>query len=523
MEGWVPHLRVVVTRISWPLFLAAFLVAHSSVALWRRLPHFALMNLKEGVMNAQPLSRECMAAITAAILIGTAAHDVCAAPSGYIFTPIAYLGNAAPGGGMFVNDFEPGGLNNRGDMAFGADASTGGEGVFLGGQTGIVQLGRTGDPAPGGGTFEFGFLGPVALNDEGDVAFNFLLKDFDPALPFGVNAGVYRYSHGTGGVTSVVVPFVTPAPDEGVFQGVGFNPSINNRGDIVFPGIIVTDKGVHPVPDTGEPYVGLGVGVYRAGKNGSISSVVVPGDAAPGGGMFDFAIEPWINDGGDISFAGHIAGEESVIAGFPPQAVLISALYSLYLRNASTGEIRTIVHSGDAAPGGGAFRQGFHNVLNNRGDIAFIGDLTPPPGANESVGVFLYSRGAITAVARPGDPMPGGGRLVNASLVGGNVHVNNRGDVVFSGIVDTDVDGDGFADTGLFVWSQGALRAIARTGTVIPGVGTIDELASPQLVIPPAPVATTTSGAINNDRGQVLFMATLTDGNAVLLLATPRP
>ena len=159
--------------------------------------------------------------------------------------------------------------------------------------------------------------------------------------------------------------------------------------------------------------------------------------------------------------------------------------------------------------------------MNDRGDIAFCGDLTPAPGANESIGVFLYSGGQITAIARPGDPMPGGGMLVNASIVGGNVHINNRGDVAFSGVVDTDVDGDGFDDTGLFLWSHGKVSLIARTGTVIPGVGTVDELASPQLVIPPAPIATTTSGAINNDRGQILFQATLTDGGGVLLLATP--
>jgi len=159
--------------------------------------------------------------------------------------------------------------------------------------------------------------------------------------------------------------------------------------------------------------------------------------------------------------------------------------------------------------------------MNNRGDIAFNGDLTPAPGANQSIGVFLYSGGQITAIARPSDPMPGGGALVNASIVGGNVHINNRGDVVFSGVVDTDVDGDGFDDTGLFQWSRGQLSVIARTGTVIPGVGTVDELASPQNVIPPAPIPTTTSGAINNNAGQVLFQATLTDGSGVFLLATP--
>ncbi|HEX9276137.1 MAG TPA: hypothetical protein VGA51_07040 [Casimicrobiaceae bacterium] len=63
---------------------------------------------------------------------------------------------------------------------------------------------------------------------------------------------------------------------------------------------------------------------------------------------------------------------------------------------------------------------------------------------------------------------------------------------------------------------------IVRTGTVIPGIGTIDELAPPQLVIPPPPISTTTSGAINNEAGQVIFQASLTDDRGVFLLATPR-
>src|SRR6185503_3636168 len=92
-----------------------------------------------------------------------------AASSGYQFSLVSSLDSPAPGGGTFVNDFEPGGLNNRGDMAFGADVSTGGEGVFLGHKDGIIELGRTGGAAPGGGSFEFAFLGPVALNDQGDM------------------------------------------------------------------------------------------------------------------------------------------------------------------------------------------------------------------------------------------------------------------------------------------------------------------------------------------------------------------
>jgi hypothetical protein len=48
-------------------------------------------------------------------------------------------------------------------------------------------------------------------------------------------------------------------------------------------------------------------------------------------------------------------------------------------------------------------------------------------------------------------------------------------------------------------------------------------LASPQLVVPPPPIQATTSGAINNDAGQMLFQASLTDRSGVLLLTTPRP
>jgi hypothetical protein len=76
----------------------------------------------------------------------------------------------------------------------------------------------------------------------------------------------------------------------------------------------------------------LGIGIFRADATGRISRVVGPGDAAPGGGTFDYAVEPWVNDGGDVSFIGHIVGKESAVAGFPPQAEFISALGGLSRR-----------------------------------------------------------------------------------------------------------------------------------------------------------------------------------------------
>jgi hypothetical protein len=98
--------------------------------------------------------------------------------------------------------------------------------------------------------------------------------------------------------------------------------------------------------------------------------------------------------------------------------------------------------------------------------------------------------------------------------------VNNAGDVVFNAALDTHNE-DGVPDTGLYVWSHGSPRLVARTGTVIPSVGTIARLGT---IVPTVegPNVGPNSGANNNDRGQVVFGATLTDGRGVLLVATPK-
>jgi hypothetical protein len=64
---------------------------------------------------------------------------------------------------------------------------------------------------------------------------------------------------------------------------------------------------------------------------------------------------------------------------------------------------------------------------------------------------------------------------------------------------------------------------VARTGTEIPGVGTVAHLVMNVPTTTPPAVFVPNSGASNNDRGQIVFGSTLTDGRGVLLLATPHP
>src|SRR5713226_1732141 len=90
------------------------------------------------------------------------------------FQVLVTLGDpvALPTGPAFrLNDFEPGGLNNQGDIVYGNDLGTAndpatffGEGVFLRSHGQETVLGSSLAPAPGGGTFDSaGFLGPVTL------------------------------------------------------------------------------------------------------------------------------------------------------------------------------------------------------------------------------------------------------------------------------------------------------------------------------------------------------------------------
>src|SRR6266487_4275968 len=57
----------------------------------------------------QPLSLGLVAAIT----VGTAAPQAIGGERPYHFQAVTYIGDPAPGGGAFVNDFEPTALNNQ--------------------------------------------------------------------------------------------------------------------------------------------------------------------------------------------------------------------------------------------------------------------------------------------------------------------------------------------------------------------------------------------------------------------------
>jgi hypothetical protein len=430
-----------------------------------------------------------------------------AGPSRYTFREVAELGNPAPGGGTFTNDFEPSAINNSGQVPFTADIDTSGdEGVFLASGGQISQLVRAGLPGPSGVTFGPGELGRLGLDSGGDVALGFTLPPFDPSTP-GLPGGVFRFSQATNALTGVEIPG-TPAPGGGTFEGTYFNLGMNNQGSIVFPGL-ATGTAVEP-PGTPPSYNGMALGLFRQDNSGTATRLVMPGDRAPGGRVFDDAWNGSINSGGDVAFSGHLVGDSCIVIG-PP----FVCGDSLYLRHAATGAISSIAHQGDPAPGGGTFSTAFGALINNSDQVAFVGSLGS--GAGPPCAVFRYQNGVVSAVARPGDPMPGGGHFFSTTCSAQELGINQAGNICFGAQLDTVTNG--LPDTGLYCLANGSLRMVARTGTAIPGVGTIAYLGDA------VPVSGATPdfryGGPTNDQGQALVGATMTNGTVALLVASP--
>ena len=51
--------------------------------------------------------------------MGSPSPDAWAGPKGYVFTPLAFLGDPTPGGDTYLDVFESNVINNRGDVLFG--------------------------------------------------------------------------------------------------------------------------------------------------------------------------------------------------------------------------------------------------------------------------------------------------------------------------------------------------------------------------------------------------------------------
>ncbi len=218
-----------------------------------------------------------------------------------------------------------------------------------------------------------------------------------------------------------------PAPDGEVFLSV-YTLSINDNGQIAFPALVSrTTTGLF-LFDQGE--------IFEIAEHGAPSRC----------GTFGLFEYPSLNPEGQIAFSAQVApGERGVFLwdGNTPHAIACPR---------------------DLAPDCGTFgSEATTPTLNDRGQMAFAGRLS-----TGNFGVFFYDSKKITKIACPGDPAPGGGNFIHAILPS----ITDQGQVAFEAEISP-------RGSGIFLYDGGKVRAIAREGDPAPGGGTFGLLTRP--------------------------------------------
>jgi hypothetical protein len=216
--------------------------------------------------------------------------------------------------------------------------------------------------------------------------------------------------------------------------------------------------------------------LFSRDSAGALTKIARNGDPAPGFDGMSFylfknsTIKPMVNSSGVYAFAGTAMnpqgqGGSGIWTNRPD--VLARGRGSLLAR---TGDVLT-TPSGQVNLGslfnGFAFKQ---HWLSEDGTIVFVAPVTGT-GVNAQNNRVIVSDSPLSGrvlIARGGDPVPDvpGATFVN-STIGNWLLTNGRGDVAFMAQM-AGVGIDNRNDYGIFLYSDGALRLVAREGDPLP-------------------------------------------------------
>jgi len=148
-----------------------------------------------------------------------------------VFSTITLDGAPAPGGGSFSLGFpDPRfgpAISDNGDVAFAADLTSGGRGVFRYSQGALTRIAGPGDPSPDGSTFLF--ADAPTINASGQIAFS--------GQTF-IGFGAFLYSNGV--LQKVVAPGDRIPPMNSItFADL---PQVNDAGQVAFGAGLATGE-----------------------------------------------------------------------------------------------------------------------------------------------------------------------------------------------------------------------------------------------------------------------------------------
>lgn len=185
-------------------------------------------------------------------------------------------------------------------------------------------------------------------------------------------------------------------------------------------------------------------------------------------------------------------------------AVTTTILFSCNASKAAPVSTQVVVVTGDSAPdGNGSFLNASFVVLNDSGQVSFLGDLQGTiAGPSDDSGVFRNDGATLTQIARAGETPPGGNGAFDFF---GAPALNSTGQVAFTGIL-TGTSGGSSDDRGIYRYDNGTLNQIIREGEASPdGNGTFSSLGNyslngaGQLAI--AAFLSGSSGGVSQNRG----------------------
>jgi PKD repeat protein len=445
--------------------------------------------------------------ISAILSVFTAAVAGVAAPalaqeSTYTVDPVAVTGEPAPGtGGLNFGCIPPwpADVSDTGIVAFSASlelCDTGYPGpiddaIWVGTPSNLTLVARTGDPAPGSTAQTFNRLYGTFVNNSGDLAVH---GDLDTSTGYPDN-GVWTRSSGVLNLlakTGDTAPGTAGLPFLDVGAG-GFN-----------------DLGVTTFWAAAGDEFNWQSGLWT-GTQGSLQSVVLSGDPAPGTAGLYFA---------DVG----LTSAQSDSIAFSALTTNPDPNLSVGIWTAGPTGVNPVALAGDQAPGtGGRVIQTFFAepgtipeqipqagelfaylmdtfVLNQAGDVAFTAYVNPldPLDTYRDAGIWTRDSAGLGLVALTDEIAPG---TADAPyLYFNHVNFNASGQVAFDASLDI---ADPASDHGIWAGLPGSLNLIAREGD--PAPGTVGETFG-GLVMGPS----------LNDSGEVAFFARLresgTDG-----------
>src|SRR5256885_3238374 len=217
-------------------------------------------------------------------------------------------------------------------------------------------------------------------------------------------------------------------------------------------------------------------GYFRA-TGRRIDTIAAQGDAAPGGGTFSgFGRHPIpaLNERGDVAFAAAIVGGRTV--------------EGIFVRDARG--LRPVVLTGRGAPGmaSGTIAAVDAPALNDHGDLAFLASVRR--GRETVEAVYTVIAGRLAKVVAQGDPARAGGTFAGF----GPPAINNRRRVAFAAVVEGRA-----VPGGVFAADGATVRMLTGAGSETP-IGGIFVKFSERIAL--------------NDAGAVTFTAVLKNAEA---------